>query len=771
MSAKNILPSSDAVTEVIGSLLLIIVAVLVFSAIYLYMFPLPNLTADTHVKIDGYVNSNGFVILEHVGGESFSSYRIDVKDINGTLLDSITYTDEEWGIGEKKIPTSTRLLSENDWIQITVYKTDREGQETIFDGMLQGTTEMSSSEVELNNPFLISSLLTNTTDEDLICFNKTRYGGTINTSFHANAYVFNWMTGGNPMAALMYPMDKNNETMVKDYSANGFHGSINGATWSSEGKIGGCYYFDGQSSIDDVDYCFSGSTVDDVMIEAWVKTNESTGTILSYDREKYCDLGLVNGKVRWSTSSSSTVDTIGSQIISDNQWHYIAASYNSFSGMSNIFVDGILDVTESSHTIGSSLGNGECPDGEIGKGTNALDETIFSTGFEDQLEEENWKEHNSSGEEEETWETITHDTFESGWGNFEDGGYDCSLYTWGIYAYEGSNAANIQDDGSDASFSYDARKDVHTPGYKSLRIDFHFRAEGIENGEYFRLFYYDGSSWNVIKTYTMGSDFTTGIFYHEVVWINESSYIFPTDMDIGFLCYANHNNDDIYIDDIYVNATTSSRTEYTFERVDTSSITPHDGSYSLAGSGDFNPEYVAFNRTAIDLSDYYNVSVSFWYKYDGVESTDFFGCYYKRNGMWEPFFEEPNPAGEISWTEVETHIPEDVDQLVIQFKWMTSSSQEFFAIDDLVITGSLIGDANYSGYLDSLFIYERALSEEQIYQNYLCGKDGESKLSVIVSEETIVGEQWNCAVTPVNETMDAETMLSDMLTIIDYGGG
>ncbi len=767
---KN-LPNSNAVSEVIGSLILISIAVLVFSAIYLYVFPLPSLTADTHVKIDGYVDSNGYIILEHAGGESFDSYRIVVRDENGTLLDSVTYVDEKWGIGGKKMPSSTQLVSADEWVQVTVYKTDREGQETIFDGMLKGNTVVSSGENNSNNPYLISSLLTNTTDEDLICFNKTMNGETINASFSADAYVYNWKISGNPLASILFPMEKNNNTVVKDYSGNEYNGLISNAIWNENGKIGGCYYFNGQSLIDDIDYCFSDSTINDITVEVWVKTNESTGTILSYNREKYFDLGLSNGKIRWGTSaSSSTDDTIGSQTVSDNQWHHIAVTYSSLTGVSSIFVDGILDVSESSHSTGSALGNGDMPTGEAGKGSNAMVETIFSTGFETTFEEEKWNEHNASGEEE-TWDTLTHDDFESGWGNFEDGGLDCTLYTGGTYAYQGSNAANIMYGNYGGSFSYDNRRDVHTPGYKSLQIDFHFRAEGIENGEYFSVEYYDGSSWNEIETYTMATDFTTGTFYHEILWINESSYTFPTDMDIRFRCFADHWNDDIYIDEIYVNVSTSGRKDYSFELLDSSSLQPYNGSYSLGGYGDFDPEYVLFNRSGIDLSDYYNVTVSFYYKYDEVESSDFFGCYYLRNGGWQQLLEKASPSGESSWTKVETQIPDDVEQFVMQFKWMSSSDYEFFAIDDLTITGSLIGDANFTGYLDSLNIYERRLSEEQIYQNYLCGKDGESRISVIVSEETVVGQQWSCAVTPVNETIDAQIMSSDVITIIDYGGG
>jgi hypothetical protein len=102
---------------------------------------------------------------------------------------------------------------------------------------------------------------------------------------------------------------------------------------------------------------------------------------------------------------------------------------------------------------------------------------------------------------------------------------------------------------------------------------------------------------------------------------------------------------------------------------------------------------------------------------------------------------------------------------------VTSSENEYVAIDDLEIRGSAIGNMNFSGIIDSVAIYERSFSEEQIYQNYLCTKDGGSSISAIVSEETIVGQYWSCVVTPVHETGSADSIMSNGLLITNYGGG
>ena len=94
------------------------------------------------------------------------------------------------------------------------------------------------------------------------------------------------------------------------------------------------------------------------------------------------------------------------------------------------------------------------------------------------------------------------------------------------------------------------------------------------------------------------------------------------------------------------------------------------------------------------------------------------------------------------------------------------------AIDDLKITGKPpSGEKNFTGLIDELKIYDKVLSDEKIYPNYLCTKDGESDKSVIVSEETNLWETWKCIVIPNNGIQDGIEIESNILTIISYPGG
>jgi len=175
----------------------------------------------------------------------------------------------------------------------------------------------------------------------------------------------------------------------------------------------------------------------------------------------------------------------------------------------------------------------------------------------------------------ENWTELSYDDFESGFGNYVDGGADCFLYTGGIYAHQGSNAINIRDNSRSASSFWLAQEiDVKTPGYNQITIEFWYRTEGMENADNFKLQYFNGISWLTLRSFgqngnnngngtsgnTSGRNgkkwvtFQNGQFYFESVTISESDYVFPTNMNIRFNCDANSDDDNVYIDEIRITA-------------------------------------------------------------------------------------------------------------------------------------------------------------------------------------------------------------------------
>ncbi len=153
------------------------------------------------------------------------------------------------------------------------------------------------------------------------------------------------------------------------------------------------------------------------------------------------------------------------------------------------------------------------------------------------------------------WTELSYDDFESGWGNYTDGGRDCKRYTGGPYAHQGSYAADIQDNsGTLSSFYYTNGIDVDTPGYTQIKIEFWFYPRSMESGEDFWVQYYDGSTWHTVADYDSGDEFVNDQFYFETVIINEVNYTFSTDIKVRFRCDASSNQDDVYIDEIRVSA-------------------------------------------------------------------------------------------------------------------------------------------------------------------------------------------------------------------------
>ncbi len=776
--SKLLAKNNIAVSEVIGGMLLLAIAVVVGVTIYANMLPVPGPDPEANVQIVGYVNDEGQVIIEHIGGESLPAYEVYV---DGYLYYTHYDKSNPWEIGETPEINDIFLSEENDNVNVAVYMVYDEGnKQAVFEGDLKFKRQEEQGP-QIMDPMSISTLRTRSTDEDLICYNYS-----IDPNINANTFIYNWLinkgSGFVPLLNIHLPFNTNNSYIIKDYSGNHFNGTASWATWTEEGKIGGAYSFSGNDFIS-IPYCFENSYLDTFSVQSWIKTNQDSGTIISYDREKYWELAVSDGVVKWSTNASSgTVDLEGDIIVNDNNWHLITATYDSTIGYAKIFVDGLLDKSQKVHNNGEELGNGENPIGYIAKGTGgASTQTIFSTSFENQNEKDNWQEHNISVEEQETWDNIMFDNFEGfSWGDWNDGGDDCYSYSGSTFAHSGNSAIHLRDnswrdwDWDSATYSDSIYAD--TADYTQMSIDFWWITDSFENWEDFYVGYYDGYNVYWLDNFVVGpGHYSNGVFYHSVCYINESDYSFTDYARFVIRCDASGDWDHLYIDDIYVNTSTESRLEYDFDLRDSNDLNPKSGSYSIGGSGDIDPEFGLFNRSAIDISNFEDVKLSVWYSYKDTESSDFFGLYYKNGDSWSPIFEIDEPqigSGQVDWTYVESEIPNELDSLVLQFKWMTSSSSEFVAIDDLTITGvPYSGETNFTGIIDEVKIYNRVISEEQIYQNYLLDSDGQTNRSVIVSEETEIGDFWKCVVTPNDGFIDDIPTESNILEVISYPGG
>ncbi|VGO19625.1 hypothetical protein [Pontiella sulfatireligans] len=158
---------------------------------------------------------------------------------------------------------------------------------------------------------------------------------------------------------------------------------------------------------------------------------------------------------------------------------------------------------------------------------------------------------NSGSEPPSIWTELTYDDFESGFGNYTDGGANCFLYTGGTYAHQENNAVNIERFGEAGSFYLTNPIDLHTLDYTQIKIEFWFYAVSMDPTEDFFVEYHDGSTWQRVATYAR-PDFNNGQFYFKEILIEETGYTFPANMNVRFICDASGGGDDVYIDEVRI---------------------------------------------------------------------------------------------------------------------------------------------------------------------------------------------------------------------------
>jgi hypothetical protein len=176
------------------------------------------------------------------------------------------------------------------------------------------------------------------------------------------------------------------------------------------------------------------------------------------------------------------------------------------------------------------------------------------------------------------WQTLRYDDFETGtgWGinSYTDGSTDndCQRIYNSSLAHHGYYSIRIRSyNGLNSSFYLTNGIVGKTNQYSQLKVDFWFIAKSMDDCENFWVKYWDGTHWLLADTYikpgiqgNLPSEkpFGNDIFYHAISWINSTKFPFHDNMKIRFQCDASDVDDQIYIDQVYINATTGQPVTY-----------------------------------------------------------------------------------------------------------------------------------------------------------------------------------------------------------------
>jgi hypothetical protein len=145
--------------------------------------------------------------------------------------------------------------------------------------------------------------------------------------------------------------DEGSGTVAYDESFNNNDGTITGATWT-EGKFGNALSFDGTDDYVSVSDNNILDITTEITIGAWVKKSVLGDGIIAGKNNAYL-LGFSSvDKVYYNHHNGTSWNgvTYSNQAITDNNWHYISATYSKGGGAVQIYVDGALDGGSSNNS-------------------------------------------------------------------------------------------------------------------------------------------------------------------------------------------------------------------------------------------------------------------------------------------------------------------------------------------------------------------------------------------------------------------------------------
>ena len=153
-------------------------------------------------------------------------------------------------------------------------------------------------------------------------------------------------------------------------------------------------------------------------------------------------------------------------------------------------------------------------------------------------------------------EEATNDDFESGWGNWVDGGSDARRsINDQAYANSGSYTVRLRDD---SSSSFIRTNTLNFEGVSRVQIEFSYIVVGFDNaGEGFFLEYSTngGTSWSQIEEWNLTDEFQNNQRKFELV---EFDATFTANTRFRFRNNASTNGDRLYLDDIIITSCTVS---------------------------------------------------------------------------------------------------------------------------------------------------------------------------------------------------------------------
>ncbi len=152
--------------------------------------------------------------------------------------------------------------------------------------------------------------------------------------------------------------------------------------------------------------------------------------------------------------------------------------------------------------------------------------------------------------------TIGSYNFDNGFQGWTDGGDDAGLNTSSNYACSSSGSVYSRD--NDTGKNRITSPNLALSGYGSVDISFCYKSDGLNTNEGFNLQYYNGNSWSILKTYKLGTDFSSNnTAYNFSYSLRKCNITFPTAANFRFSGTGDSNNQINYFDNVVITGYTN----------------------------------------------------------------------------------------------------------------------------------------------------------------------------------------------------------------------
>jgi hypothetical protein len=139
--------------------------------------------------------------------------------------------------------------------------------------------------------------------------------------------------------------------------------------------------------------------------------------------------------------------------------------------------------------------------------------------------------------------------FESGLGDWVDGGSDCARISSSTYANSGNFAIQLRDNTSSSTLT---SKSLNLSGSSAIRVEFNFIAVSMDNANedfWLQISTNGGSSYTTVASWNQGDEFQNNQRSFETVIVPGP---FTSNTKVRFRCDASSNSDYVFLDDIKI---------------------------------------------------------------------------------------------------------------------------------------------------------------------------------------------------------------------------